>query len=66
MNNVWEELNIKSASNKEQIETGLADFVVALSTFRKELIQNGYGFSKEESLYLTGQWVTGVVQSGKK
>lgn len=64
MNNVWEELNIKSASNKEQIETGLADFVVALSTFRKELIQNG--FSKEESLYLTGQWVTGVVQSGKK
>lgn len=64
MNNAWEELNIKSASNKEQIETGLADFVVALSTFRKELIQNG--FSKEESLYLTGQWVTGVVQSGKK
>lgn len=64
MDNVWDELNIKSASNKEQIETGLADFVAALSTFRDELIQNG--FSKEESLYLTGQWVTAVVQSGKK
>lgn len=63
-NNVWNELNIKRASDKEQAETGLADFAAALSLFRKELLQNG--FSKEESLYLTGQWVTAVIQSNKK
>lgn len=64
MSNIWDELNIKHASDKEQAEAAINDLAVALGIFRQSLMQNG--FSKEESLYLTGQWLTAVTQSGKK
>lgn len=64
MNNIWDDLNIKRASDSEQNETGIADFAASLGQFRKSLMQNG--FNKEEALYLTGQWLMSIVQGYKK
>lgn len=63
-NSIWDELNIKQASSKEQAEKAIEDVAAAIASFRHALVQNG--LTKEEALYLTGIWVTATVQSGKK
>lgn len=63
-NNIWDDLNIERTSNREQAETATQDMANTLGSFRQALMANG--FSKEEALYLVGQWLVAVIQANKK